>query len=136
MKDLYRTRLFWTICDSTGQKNIDISLEVGIIPEGNEETTVCHSNFKYMYWNINQQLAHQTVNGCLVRAGDMYGSGTISAPAEDGYGSMMELTWRGQNPLTMKDGSTRKFIEDGDTVVIRGWCERKWNSCRFWRSQQ
>ena len=107
-----------------GPKNIDISLEVGIIPEGNEETTVCHSNFKYMYWNINQQLAHQTVNGCLVRAGDMYGSGTISAPAEDGYGSMMELTWRGQNPLTMKDGSTRKFIEDGDTVVIRGWCER------------
>ncbi|HPR28162.1 MAG TPA: fumarylacetoacetase [Chitinophagales bacterium] len=107
-----------------GPKNIDISLEVGIIPEGNEETTVCHSNFKYMYWNINQQLAHQTVNGCLVRAGDMYGSGTISAPAEDGYGSMMELTWRGQNPLIMKDGSTRKFIEDGDTVVIRGWCER------------
>ncbi len=73
---------------------------------------------------MNQQLAHQTVNGCNVRAGDIYASGTISAPADDGYGSMLELTWGGQNPLDLPEGGTRKFIEDGDTISMRAWSEK------------
>lgn len=108
----------------TGNKNINIHLEVYITPESGNRTLVSRSNFKHLYWNMNQQLAHQTVNGCNVRAGDMYGSGTISAPYEDGYGSMLELTWRGTKPITLNDGSQRNFIEDFDTVTMRGWCEK------------
>lgn len=107
-----------------GDKNIDIALEVGIAPEGGEETTVCHSNYKYMYWNMNQQLAHHTVSGCNVRCGDMMASGTISGKTPESYGSMLELSWRGTKPLTLKDGSERKFILDHDTVVMRGHCEK------------
>ena len=70
-----------------------------------------------------QQLAHHTVNGCNVRSGDMMGSGTISGPTKDSYGSMLELTWRGQNPLKLKDGSERKFINDHDTIILRGYCQ-------------
>lgn len=70
-----------------------------------------------------QQLAHHTVNGCNVRSGDMMGSGTISGPTPDSYGSMLELTWRGQNPLKLSDGTERKFINDGDTVILRGYCK-------------
>ena len=77
-----------------------------------------------MYWNMAQQLAHQTVNGCNVRAADIYASGTISGNEPNSYGSMMELTWRGANPLTMSDGSERKFINDFDTVIIKAWCEK------------
>uniref|UniRef100_UPI00404872D6 fumarylacetoacetase n=1 Tax=Polaribacter sp. TaxID=1920175 RepID=UPI00404872D6 len=106
-----------------GKKSYDIKLQVGIQPEGGEETVVANSNFKYMYWTMVQQLAHHTVNGCNVRSGDMMGSGTISGPTKDSYGSMLELTWRGQNPLTLKDGTTRKFINDNDTVIIRAHCE-------------
>ncbi len=108
----------------TGKKNFDIQLQVGIKPENGEETTLANSNFKYMYWSMAQQLAHHTVNGCNVRSGDMMGSGTISGPTKDSYGSMLELTWRGQNPVTLKDGTTRKFIQDGDTVIMRAHCER------------
>ena len=103
-----------------GAKNFDIDLEVGITPEGGEETVVSRSNFKYMYWNMSQQLAHQTVNGCNVQVGDMYASGTISGPTPDSYGSMLELAWKGTKPLTLADGSNRVFIHDGDTVVMRG----------------
>ena len=106
-----------------GKKSYDIKLQVGIQPEGGEETVVANSNFKYMYWTMVQQLAHHTVNGCNVRSGDMMGSGTISGPTKDSYGSMLELTWRGQNPLTLKDGTTRKFINDNDTVIMRAHCE-------------
>jgi len=73
-----------------------------------------------MYWNMAQQLAHHTVNGCNVRCGDLMGSGTISGPTEDSYGSMLELAWKGTKPLKMNDGSERKFILDGDTVIMRG----------------
>ncbi len=107
-----------------GQKSYDIALEVLIQPEGQEETVVSKSNFKYMYWNMAQQLAHHTVNGCNVRCGDMMGSGTISGPTEDSYGSMLELAWKGTKPLKMKDGSERKFIQDHDTVIMRGYCEQ------------
>lgn len=107
-----------------GDKNYDINLEVGITPEGSEEQTVCHSNFKYMYWNMAQQLAHHTVNGCNIKIGDLYGSGTISGKDEKSYGSMLELAWMGTKPLKMKDGTDRKFILDGDTVTMRGYAEK------------
>ncbi|MTI30371.1 fumarylacetoacetase [Cytophagales bacterium RKSG123] len=107
-----------------GEKNFDINLEVGIKPEGSEEKVVCHSNFKYMYWNINQQLAHHTINGCDINVGDMYASGTISGPTPESYGSMLEISWKGTKPVTMKDGSERKFINDHDTVIMRGYAEK------------
>jgi fumarylacetoacetase len=107
-----------------GNKNIDIKLEVAIQPENGEESTVCNSNYKHMYWNQNQQLAHHTVNGCNIKAGDMYASGTISGPTRESYGSMLELSWKGTSPLKLKDGSERKFIQDQDTVIMRGHCEK------------
>lgn len=107
-----------------GDKNFDIQLEVAIQPEKGEETKVCTSNFKYMYWNMAQQLAHHTINGCNVEVGDMYASGTISGKEKDSFGSMLELTWRGQNPIPMSDGTERKFIEDHDTVIMRGHAEK------------
>lgn len=107
-----------------GVKNYDIKLEVGIAPDGSEEQTVCNSNFKYMYWNMAQQLAHHTVNGCNINVGDLYGSGTISGKDENSYGSMLELAWMGTKPIKMKDGSERKFINDGDTVIMRGSAEK------------
>jgi fumarylacetoacetase len=107
-----------------GEKAFDINLEVAIKPENAAETVVSRSNFKYMYWSMAQQLAHHTINGCRVNSGDMMGSGTISGPTEDSFGSMLELTWGGQKPLKMKDGSERKFINDNDTVIIRGFCQK------------
>lgn len=106
-----------------GEKAFDIHLEVAIQPESTVETVVSRSNFKYMYWSMAQQLAHHTINGCRVNSGDMMGSGTISGPTEDSFGSMLELSWGGQKPLTMHDGSERKFIQDNDTVIIRGYCQ-------------
>ncbi len=103
-----------------GDKNLDISLEVAIQPEGVEESVVCRSNYKFMYWNMAQQLAHHTVNGCNLNVGDMMASGTISGTDETAFGSMLELAWAGTKPLTMKDGSKRVFINDLDTVTMRG----------------
>ena len=77
-----------------------------------------------MYWNMNQQLAHHTSNGCNVEVGDLYASGTISGADPKSYGSMLELTWRGQNPLTLNNGEQRKFLQDGDTVIMRGHSEK------------
>ena len=107
-----------------GAKAFDINLEVAIQPENEVETVVSRSNFKYMYWSMAQQLAHHTINGCRVNSGDMMGSGTISGPTEDSFGSMLELSWGGQKPLKMNDGSERKFINDNDTVIIRGYCQK------------
>jgi fumarylacetoacetase len=109
---------------ANGEKNFDISLEVLIKPEQSDETTVSRSNFKYMYWNVCQQLAHHTVNGCNVQVGDLYASGTISGPSPGSFGSMLELTWNGQRPMHLADGTERKFINDGDTVVLRGHAEK------------
>lgn len=106
-----------------GEKAVDIHLEVAIKPENADETVVSRSNFKYMYWSMAQQLAHHTINGCRVNSGDMMGSGTISGPSEDSFGSMLELTWGGQKPIPMNDGSERKFIQDNDTVIMRGYCQ-------------
>jgi len=105
-----------------GQKNYDIQLEVDITAENGATKTVSKSNFKYMYWNMCQQLAHHTVNGCNVEVGDLYASGTISGPEKDSYGSMLEISWGGKNPIAMPDGTERKFILDNDTVIIKGHC--------------
>lgn len=107
----------------TGDKSYDINLEVFIQPDGGQAHKVSHSNFKYMYWNMSQQLAHHTANGCNVISGDMMGSGTISGPTPDSYGSMLELAWAGKKPLSLPDGSTRSFIEDNDTVILKGFCQ-------------
>ncbi|MBL6663895.1 MAG: fumarylacetoacetase, partial [Flavobacteriales bacterium] len=105
----------------TGNKNIDINLEVQIESDNFSAHTVSKSNYKYMYWNMNQQLAHHTVNGCDIHAGDMMASGTISGNDESAYGSMLELSWKGTKPLSMPDGSERKFINDGDTVIMKAY---------------
>ena len=107
-----------------GEKNYDINLEVGITPEQSDETTVCFSNFKHMYWNMAQQLAHHTVNGCNINIGDIMASGTISGKEENSFGSMLELSWGGTKPIKLKDGTERKFIEDGDTVTMRGYAQK------------
>lgn len=109
---------------TSGPKTFDIQLEVDLTTESGVSTTICRSNFKYLYWNISQQLAHHTVNGCNVNAGDMMASGTISGPEPGSFGSMLELTWKGTKPLVLADGSSRTFILDGDQVTIRGFCEK------------
>ena len=104
--------------------NFDINLQVDIIDPDESRTTVCTSNFKYMYWSVGQQLAHHTVNGCNINVGDLYASGTISGPNKESFGSMLELSWNGKEPVILANGSQRSFIDDGDTVVITGWCEK------------
>ncbi|CAM6099498.1 unnamed protein product [Calypogeia fissa] len=101
----------------------DIPLQVAIKPEGEEESPVCKSNFKYLYWTIAQQVAHHTVNGCNLRPGDLLGSGTISGPDPTTYGSMLELSWSGSKQVPLKNGVTRKFIQDGDEVTITASCQ-------------
>ena len=107
-----------------GEKNIDIQLEVAIQPENGVESVVSKSNYKHMYWNMTQQLAHHTVNGCNIRCGDMMASGTISGPTEGSFGSMLEIAWKGTKPIGLNDGSTRTFIQDGDSVILRGHAEK------------
>jgi fumarylacetoacetase len=107
-----------------GDRNFDIQLEVMIRPSQGEVSVVSRSNFKYMYWSMCQQLAHHTVNGCNIQVGDVYASGTISGPSPGSYGSMLELTWNGQKSLHMQDGTERRFIEDDDTVIMKGFAER------------
>lgn len=106
-----------------GKHSFDINLEVAIAPENGTPTVVSRSNFKNMYWTMSQQLAHHTSNGCRVNSGDMMGSGTISGPTPDSFGSMLELTWGGKNPIKLNDGTERKFINDGDTVIIKGYSQ-------------
>ncbi|MDB9964460.1 fumarylacetoacetase [Vicingaceae bacterium] len=108
----------------SGNKNIDINLEVQIQPEGDETSTVCNSNYKHMYWNQSQQLAHHTINGCDIHAGDLYASGTISGPSKESFGSMLELSWKGSRTVPLKNGVERKFIQDHDTVIMKGFCEK------------
>ena len=107
-----------------GEHNYDIQLEVGMSSESSSETTISRSNFKYMYWNMMQQLAHHTVNGCNLKVGDVMASGTISGKDESSYGSLLEISWGGKKPFELKDGSKRTFIEDNDTVTMRGFAEK------------
>ncbi len=108
-----------------GNYNVDIQLSVSIEPENAPATIVSESNYKYMYWNYAQQLAHHTVGGCAIRVGDMMASGTISGPNKGSFGSMLEIAWKGTQPIEMKDGSTRKFILNGDTVRMRAFAQGK-----------
>ncbi|MFN3891032.1 MAG: fumarylacetoacetase [Beijerinckiaceae bacterium] len=107
----------------SGAHNYDIQLEVELTPEGGRPTTISRSNFKYMYWSTAQQIAHHSSSGCAMRIGDVIGSGTISGPDRGSCGSLLELTWGGKEPITLADGSTRTFLEDGDTVTMRGFCQ-------------
>ena len=84
---------------------------------------ITNTNFQNLYWSIAQQLAHHTVNGCNLEPGDLLASGTISGATEESRGCMLELTWRGANPLNLLNGETRKWLEDGDTLRITGWCQ-------------
>ncbi len=102
-----------------GEKNYDINLDVLL-----NDSVISKSNFKYLYWNMCQQLAHHTVNGCNIRIGDMMASGTISGPEPTSFGSMLELTWRGTKPIKLFDGTERKFINDNDSLTIRGYGEK------------
>jgi len=111
--------------EEDGLTSYDIAIQTSIKPKKEDETIISNTNFKNLYWSISQQLAHQTVNGCNVRSGDLYGSGTISGKEKTSYGSMLELTWKGTEPIKMSDGSERKFIHDGDTVIMRGYCKNK-----------
>ena len=106
-----------------GKHNFDVNLEVAIQTENKNTTIVSKSNFKYMYWSMSQQLTHHTSNGCRVNSGDMMGSGTISGSSPDSYGSMLELTLGGKNPIKLNDGTERKFINDGDTIIMKGFCK-------------
>jgi fumarylacetoacetase len=109
----------------SGDKNFDINLEVDLTPENGQPTTISKSNFKYMYWNMAQQLTHHTVNGCNVRVGDMMASGTISGKDKNSYGSMLELSWGGKEKIALEGGEERTFIEDGDTITMRAYCEKE-----------
>jgi fumarylacetoacetase len=110
-----------------GNDAYDIGLEVKLTPanatRAESTTTIARTNFRHMYWSMAQQLAHHTVSGCNTRVGDLMGSGTISGSQPDSFGSLLELTWNGQRPLTLADGSSRSFIEDGDTLTLTGGCQ-------------
>jgi fumarylacetoacetase len=105
-----------------GDHGLDLDLEVWLEAAGGEERRISATNFRDMYWTPPQQLAHVTVNGTAIRPGDLYASGTVSGEGPGTYGSLIELTWGGKEPLSLPDGSTRTFLQDGDTVVLRGWC--------------
>jgi len=107
----------------SGANNYDIQLSVHIEAENGAHAVVCESNFKYMYWSMVQQLTHHTVNGCNIKVGDMCASGTISGKDRSSFGSMLEISWRGTRPVPLSDGSERKFINDGDTVQMRGYAQ-------------
>ena len=111
--------------EKASDSSFDITLSVELLPENADEATVvCETNFKYMYWSMAQQLTHHTITGCKVEVGDMMGSGTISGPTPDSYGSMLEIAWNATKPVTLKGGETRSFIEDGDTVIMKGYSEK------------
>lgn len=107
-----------------GNHHFDVKMEVLLQAPDQPEQVICHSNYKHLYWNICQQLAHHTVNGCNMRVGDLLASGTISGKTEESYGSMLELTWRGTKPIKLADGTERKFINDHDTLIMRAYAQR------------
>jgi fumarylacetoacetase len=104
--------------------NFDVKLEVYLRTNTGVELKISDSNFKNMYWTVAQQIAHHTINGCNLNVGDVMGSGTISGKTPDSFGSLLELSWGGKNPISLPDGSTRTFLEDGDTIIIKGFAEK------------
>jgi len=107
----------------SGAQAFDIDLEVSLAPAGGKATTICRTNARYLYWSMAQQLAQHTISGCNTRTGDLMGSGTISGPEHDAWGSLLELAWNGQKPIELSTGAKRSFLEDGDQVVMTGWCQ-------------
>jgi fumarylacetoacetase len=105
-----------------GPQNYDIALEVAL-SAAQADTIISRTNFKYMYWSSAQQLAHHAFGGCAMRVGDLLGSGTISGPEKHERGSLLELSWNGTEPLTLRDGAQRTFLEDGDTLILRGYAQ-------------
>jgi fumarylacetoacetase len=104
--------------------NYDLELEVGLrAATMNETARICHTNFKYMYWSSVQQLVHHASSGCAMNIGDLLGSGTISGPEKTQRGSLLEISWNGTEPVELAGGVTRTFLEDGDSLVMRGWCQ-------------
>lgn len=104
-----------------GPRNIDLALTASLTPANGPETTISRTNFRHMYWSSAQQLTHHASGGCAMRSGDLLGSGTISGPTRDSCGSLLELTWNGRDPIALNGGGERTFIEDGDTLTLRGW---------------
>ena len=108
----------------TNINGFDIQLEVSLqSARMDAPQVISHSNMKHLYWSIDQMLAHHTITGCNMRVGDLCGTGTISGPTEDSYGSLLELTWRGEKPIQLSSGEERKFLQDGDTVIMKGYCQ-------------
>ncbi|QNF35508.1 fumarylacetoacetase [Adhaeribacter swui] len=110
--------------ETAGNKHFDISLKVYLQAPQQPSVLISQTNPRYLYWNINQQLAHQTSNGCNLQVGDLYASGTISGSEPDSYGSLLELTWNGSKPIVLPDESTRTYLQDGDTIIFKGCAER------------
>lgn len=110
--------------NSDGNPTYDINLEVYIKTEKLQQPfLITKTNFKYLYWNIYQQLAHHTVNGCNINPGDLMASGTISGADKSSYGSMLELTWKGTEPIKLPNGEERKFLEDSDEIIFKAYCQ-------------
>jgi fumarylacetoacetase len=104
--------------------NYDLQLDVGLrTADMNEAMRICRTNFKYMYWSSVQQLVHHASSGCAMNVGDVLGSGTISGPDKDARGSLLEISWNGTEPIELPGGAKRTFLEDGDSLVMRGWCQ-------------
>jgi fumarylacetoacetase len=102
------------------EMELDVALRAGPM---NAEQSICRTNFKYMYWSSVQQLVHHASSGCAMNVGDLLGSGTISGPEKHQRGSLLEISWNGTEPLELSGGIQRTFLEDGDSLVMRGWCQ-------------
>tara|TARA_B100001750_G_scaffold39179_1_gene28400 strand:- start:12919 stop:14196 length:1278 start_codon:yes stop_codon:yes gene_type:complete len=110
--------------DENGKNSYDINLEVSLQPANSAHADiVCNTNFKHLYWSMSQQLAHHTVNGCNLRTGDLLASGTISGPSSDSYGSLLELSWNGTEPINLSNNEKRTFLHDHDSIFLTGWCQ-------------
>lgn len=108
----------------TQPHNYDLTLDVGLRAAAmNAPANICRTNFKYMYWSSVQQLVHHASSGCAMNVGDLLGSGTISGPEKDQRGSLLEISWNGTEPVELAEGIKRTFLEDGDSLVMRGWCQ-------------
>lgn len=115
---------------NNAEGGVDVELDVliqttAMREAGEEATSLATSNFKYSYWTMAQMVTHHTVNGCNMKAGDLLGTGTLSGPSSEQACAMIELTQGGKNPVTLANGESRAFLEDGDTVIIRGYCQRE-----------
>jgi fumarylacetoacetase len=104
--------------------NYDLELEVGLRASPmSKSVRICRTNFKYMYWSSVQQLVHHASSGCAMNVGDLLGSGTISGPEKSERGSLLEISWNGTEPIELENDITRTFLEDGDSLHMRGWCQ-------------